>query len=473
MTVFVGGCETHSSVSNDPVTALSDQELTKNDRRRAIEIIVTQMDDGTISVDEGREALKKYAWRRSEPNVIRIDAITALLESDPADTSRMLALMLPTETDWEVIEIISDLAAEGSWTEMAPALVRSWSRPVVEPTDANRPERAALDALFPDETVEATVYRVFSTPQEDRFFGDRARMDAWALLQRIDTDGSQSRALLVSDTSSADGDALLEDLLAGANDLMIVPRTSEQLDWLRTMRKAENAEFWTAAAAAINTLNDQQLEGFAIRHVVGVYWATVNEPSWIHASREELLSRLDAELESRKHHQRTDGYVDFNGDQRETLSAWRDRLSWGDAVLLLIAARAVEDPNMAIDFFEQTARDQGDTTTEYGGVIDSVGNGFVAILYPPRPTQRINDTRFVASPEMLEAGAISLFHYHFHVQKSRNSQYAGPGHGDLEYADRFGRSCIVLTTISNNTLNADYYQPGGARIDLGEISRPR
>lgn len=471
--ILAAGCAGGGADAPDPMTTLSSSEASKRDQRQAIESIAADLESGDIDRTEGREALKKYAWRRGAPNDIRMAAIAALLNDDPDDTARMLALMLPTETDWEIIGRVSELASERSWTQMAPALVRSWSRPVLEPADADRPERAALDALFPNESVEATVYRVFSTPQEDRLFGERARMDAWALLQRIDDDGSRTKALLAADTTTGDGDALLADLLAGARELRVVPRTSEQLEWLLDLRKPEHRAFWESASAIIVSLSDEQLHGFALRHLSGVQWASVNEPSWLDASREELLSRLDAELEGRRRYQRTDGLVDFTGDQRETLSAWRDRLVWGDALLLLIAAQAVETPALAVDFYEQATRDQSDRSTEYGGVLGFADDRFFAALYPPRPAQRLGDRRFVASPELLTASATALFHYHFHAQDSRNVEYAGPGRGDLEYADRFGRACIVLTFVNQDALNADYYQPGGGRIDLGEVARPR
>ena len=39
-------------------------------------------------------------------------------------------------------------------------------------------------------------------------------------------------------------------------------------------------------------------------------------------------------------------------------------------------------------------------------------------------------------------------------------------------ARRFGRSCLVFTFVSSDALGVDYYQPDGARIDLGPIQRP-
>ncbi len=467
------GCASGPKDAAAPGAALSEEDATKREQRLAIKAVAEQIQSGEMDNEVGRETLKRYAWRRAAPNDIRIAAIDALIENDPQDTARMLALMLPTETDWEVIGSICELAADGGWQNMAPALVRSWSRPVLEPADPDRPERAALIALFPDQSVETTVYDVFASPPDDRFFGERARMDAWALLQRIDEDGSQTKALLAENPSQTPTDALHGALLDGAQELQITPRTTDQLMWLQSLRQPERRGYWDEVTEVVASLNTSQLEGFEIRHLEPIRWAAANEPSWLASSREDLLDRLETELDGRKRSQRTDGYVDFTGDSQETLNTWRDRLCWGDVLVLLIGARVVEDDELAVDFFEQAIRDQSDRSTEYGGVIDSQGDEFVAVLYPPRPAQRLGDQRFVASAELIEASHTALFHYHFHAQRNRNAAFAGPGRGDLEYAEQLGRSCLVLTLVSANELNVDCYLPTGARIDLGGVSRPR
>jgi hypothetical protein len=49
-----------------------------------------------------------------------------------------------------------------------------------------------------------------------------------------------------------------------------------------------------------------------------------------------------------------------------------------------------------------------------------------------------------------------------------NAEFAGPGPGDADYAIEQGRACVVFTSIRAGVLDADYYQPGGVVIDLGE-----
>ena len=465
------GCASDPRAPTDPAATLKDQDATTSERQRAVVSIANDLREGKIEHNAGREALKRIAWRRSSRTAVRLTAIDALLEDDGPDTARMLGLLLPTETNWDVIARVGDLAVQHAWRGLAPALVRSWSRKVVEPVDADRPERAALAALFPDETVEAVVYRVFATPKDDKLFGDRARLDAWALLQRIDRDGSQTRALLAADTTPDTEDPLLADLHAGARLLGVVPRSAEQLRWLREMRLPEHRAFWSDAVEAVASLDDSQTRGLALRHISAVVWARRREPTWLTLTRDELASAVAAELHGARKHPRTDGVLDFTSS-RETLDAWRDRLSWGDFLLLRIANRAIKDPHVDADLFVQALRDRADTTTEYGGVLDQAGDGFRINGFSPRPTQRLGDRRFVASAQMISASAESLFHYHFHVQRERNADFAGPGRGDLEYADTSGRACLVFTSVEGNVLNADYYQPGGARIDLGEVRQP-
>lgn len=80
--------------------------------------------------------------------------------------------------------------------------------------------------------------------------------------------------------------------------------------------------------------------------------------------------------------------------------------------------------------------------------------------------------KFIASEDLIASSDLALSHYHFHVQKVQNREYAGPSEGDLDYAARLGRVCVVLTSLSEGVLNADAYFPGGYVIDLGEIARP-
>jgi len=468
----------------DPIAALADRALTTRTRSAAPKEALAKVRAGELDPDAFREALKSAVWRRGEPASVRLAAIDALAEHDPEDTRRMLALLLPTETAWPVIERISTMAGERGWTDLTPALVRSWSRPVAEPPDDARPERAALVALHPDRPLQNVVFDVFAAPADpDDLFGERRRADAWALLQRIDPGGRFTQRLVADlPPDEAPDDPVLADLIAAARDFGATPANAEQLQWLRDLRRPDQGDLWTLAADAAKRLPPEARATIQLRHIPALAWTLDHRPDWLSLSRSELLSRARAGLSGVRRHRRTEGYADLMAAPRETLDAFADDMAWGDFLLVLIAMETIDRPKLVDFLFNHAERDRGDNSTELGGAIidpqraqsGASAHGddeIAAIAYDPRPAQRRGDHRFVASSELLDAAAPALFHYHFHAQRYDNDHYAGPGRGDMQYAERFGRACLVFTFITADILAADYYQPGGVRLDLGEVRR--
>ena len=121
--------------------------------------------------------------------------------------------------------------------------------------------------------------------------------------------------------------------------------------------------------------------------------------------------------------------------------------------------------------FDYADRDHDDVSTEYGGVIALDEQGRYEVLeYLPRVRQ--HDLRFNASQEMFDKGYTSLFHFHYHAQRHRNGQHAGPGLGDMNYADNTRANCLVFSFVNEDRLNVDYYRHGRVIVDLGTIRRP-
>ncbi len=469
-TTLLAGCAggAGGSGAKDPGMVAADQEANPIAREKALRAGFAGVQAGEVDHKDWRERTKSVAWLASNPARTRLVALELLLEDDPTDTENMIALMLPREPAWPVIDWICETSSSRGWVSVTPSLVRSWARPVIEPTDDDRPERAAIVSLYPNRQVVDVVFDVFATPADESLLEQRRRTDAWALLARIDPSLTRTRELLAT-LAPRDDDQLVAALTAGAEDLRAVPQTTEQLDWLTAMREQES--LWEHSAAAVRHLDPEQLDRFELRHASAARWAAQHRPQWMVATRAELLSELNDRLGGRRTFQRYSGYADGQAPD-ERFERNESKLSWGDALLVLIADEVIADPAVIAALFEQAAADQRDTSTEYGGVIDADGDGFRAISYPPRPSQRLGDNRFVASQDLLDASVGSLFHYHFHASRTSMREYAGPGQGDDAYARVLGRSCIVFTTLGKDSMNADYYQPDGVVIDLGEIRRP-
>jgi len=130
----------------------------------------------------------------------------------------------------------------------------------------------------------------------------------------------------------------------------------------------------------------------------------------------------------------------------------------------------MRDQLLRLGLFAQADRDYKNKGAEHGGVIDIVAGQPIAREYPPL-SRLSHDRQFTPSEQMITHCYTGLAHYHFHAQELKNSDYAGPGKGDLDTADRLDLNFLVLTFIDENQLNVDYYQHGRVVVDLGTISR--
>lgn len=516
---------------DDDTSTLLDGDAGTNKRTQALDRLWGEVEAGRTERAAGRETLKQVMWKGSAPSPLRVHAFGKLVsDTTPegqADTRNFVRLRLPTEAQWPVIEAMcKHIAAEaatdraGAWRQVVPALVRSYARKVPVPPDPDRPEREALLALFPDQTLERIVFDVYLDP-EMKSAGDlkiapdvaeKQRQAAWELLGRLDSDGSRRREFLTN--APADSPAVTT-LARFANELRVVPVTGSELAWANGLIESADAGapgWWASVQAAAAQLNAQQSAGLQLRHLEALRWATAHQSRWVSADRDGLLAELKARLEPRRKWRKTEGVGPNDLQSPELLSDWADRLSWGDVLTILVIDEAMKDPRVVEALFEQAAADRVDTSGEHGGLLfatdatpmasgpggaikpkwDMAGGepGFVARGYAGRPAQRVNDRTFVAPDDMFTAegaGGRALAHYHFHAQSVNNADYAGPGYGDHEYAALHGRACLVLTSVRPGVLNVDYYQrpgrvppdakflaPGnGVQIDLGEVESGR
>lgn len=480
-TLALCACAGLSGCGNDRVAnitdnkaALTDDQLSLEERIRVVDRIAA----AAPTPEARRESLKEVAWSASNGYRSRNHAID-LLADDPVDpppghtdTRNMLYLLLGPEPDKGVVEHVSKLAADRGWIDLTPVLVRQLAKPGLNTPDVDRPEWAALKKLHAGKPVDEIAFEVFAAPEAvgaRREPTERAREAAWQLLTRLDKDGSKRKGYLAA---MADNPApAMADVRAAANELSAVPLTASELSWLRTLRRPQNAQWWQQTAAAIATLDAPRREGFSLRHAEPVRWAAANEPSWLAMSRDQLAATVAEKLKGRELFIRSESGGDA-GQGTERFADNVKKMVWADLVSLLVIDRAVNTPGLAEKLWKQAQDDQADKTTEYGGYIAAETGVFKAHLYAPRPTQRFSDDRFVASDDLLTAGATALVVYHFHAQKLANEGAAGPSGGDIDYAKDSGRLCIVATPVRPGVFDIDAYFGQGVRCDLGAIGQP-
>jgi len=469
------------SIEADPLTAARDAKFATSQRVEAVQRAWSEAKAGKTNASAVRSDLKDLAWGVDLPVEVRLAALNAVFEDEaPAtldDSRSMTRLMLPREASPAITSRLCEEAVKRSWKDCTPSLVRSLSRWHEGIPDARRDEYQAIAALNPGEKPEAVVYGVFLNPPDKSVLGfvppERAQADAWDLLRRLDTDGSV-RGSLVFDLEKEQGPGVA--LMRRAfHELHVVPLTGDEYLWLVSLgneRDKAKAEWWNATTRLVASLDEPRRAHLQVRHLEAIRATNVLHPERLSMDRAALLEEARSRLSGRSIHTRTPREREIHRPPPETLAAWEEKLSWGDLVALLLVDDALRDPALVASLFAQRDLDREDEKAEYGGLLRADGPAGApcsAVLYPPRQGERRSDKEFVASTDMMQQGDLALAHYHFHAQVVRNADFAGPSAKDLTYAARFGRTCIVFTSMALDRMDADYYQPDGVVIDLGDI----
>ena len=453
------------------------------------------------------QALNEWLWSPQQPNLLREYAIDQLIQYDPSHFRRVLPHRVVLITSRPVLDYLFQRGLQLRWPEFTLAAVRSWCRPMIGVTDADRPERQVLEKLNPGRSVEDVIFSVFTGDGSAADIEDQT--SAWELLCRLDNPPDLIRRL----AGAAVTTPLVADLKACAADLGTVPVNREGVLWLTRLRMADHRNFWLQAKAAVARLNPQQRAGLELRHLAVILHAP---PALLAMDRQALLADLHARLDGAQHYLNSPTNDGMSKDYPQNLSDWQRKLCWADLLTIRTILDALDQPAVQAEFFQQADADLKDTSTEYGGVLDWVPSfytpapgsapapgsvvvpgssapvadaaaspaasleskienpnskipTFRAFLYAP--LIREYDTKYIPDNRLFERLYTALAHYHFHVQSYHNRDYAGPGLGDLRLANRVRANFIVLTFIDRNKLNVDYYQPGGAVVDLGCIHR--
>lgn len=460
--VSVLGCAGSPDVEPESTTRV----LTQAD----VLVLATDLPEkGSSNWGEAREPLKTIVWSRSTATRVRLAAVDALLAHDEDDTVSMLGYLLPSETDWVVIEAVGLMAVERRWESLSASLVRSLAREVPEPTLTDRPEYRALLGMHAGESIERIIYDVFADTALSGDLGERARQDAWTLLLRLDPERQMVQRLLTE--SGTGDDALLGDLRAAAKDLHTVPVTPEQVRWLQQLREPAHRAFWEQATVAISHINEVDMESFDLGVVGAAVFALRTEQTLLGESRESLLGTMRGRLAGRRIVERRAGDT---FDHPERLETWEDTITWGELLTLLILDDAIHDAQMRSMLFAQSREDRADKTTEHGGlvVLSDESSGLRLRRFIPRPSQRRGDASYVAPPEMMLEASEAVACYHFHANSVQNSLRAGPSEADKRFARESGRVCIVVTSLRKQRLDIDVYFPSGVIVDLGVVTEP-
>ncbi len=411
-------------------------------------------------------ALHEMMWRPGYTPATREEAFERLGRHDVQRLKRTCRQWLPRLGTPAWRARLCELIAENGWFELTPALVSSWARPTGFVDDMERAEYAALVRLHGQDNVIGVVFGILFDPTET---SSALRARCWELLNRL---GHRDQVIsMLTEQPIPAEDGLLGDLRAGAVDLGVVPHTREEILWIQKLREPARAEFYAQASAVVAGLSERRRRTLNVRDLPILVAVSIHDPPLLAASTQELYERLRDRLATARHHIDPDRFEGYPGTYRQRLRGHKQSLTWGDLAAMLLALRAVAVPQVAAHLFDYARRDRVDRSCEYGGVITLDAKGrFEVLEFPPRFRRR--DNEFIASQEMLDTAYTAVFHFHNHAQRYRNVRYAGPGIGDVNYADNMRANCLVFTFINAETLNIDFYRHGRVIVDLGEVKLP-
>ena len=462
LVAILAGCTSPVPVDDPPAT-LSNPYVSPRQQLGAMVALDADPQD-PVYLDQ----LAQIIWRPGYTVDIRQQAFDRLVRYDEERLRTTIRQRLPRLTGiraWQ--EQLCVQIADRGWVDLSPALVSSWANRVGFVDDLDRVEYKTLVRLHGEEHVIDVVFELLVESNRPHQQGLRGR--CWQLLNRL---GYRERLVAMLEEQVIDpSDAMLIDLRTAAGELGVVPRTREEILWVRKLREPQRAEFWSQAAAVVPGLSEARRAELELRDIPIVVAASIHEPWLLEASNEELFAAVRASVRASRIHVDPDRFEGFPGSYRQRLTEHRAVLTWGDLAAMLLAVRAAEVPQVAAHLFDYAERDRVDTSCEYGGVIRLDERGRFEILeFPPRFRRR--DNEFIASQMMLDAAYTSVFQFHNHAQRYRNGRFAGPGIGDLNYADDVRANCLVFTFINEDTLNMDFYRHGRVIVDLGEVKRP-
>ncbi len=481
--VMLSGCGSSGGGAirgDDPLLTARRADVTAGVRVQAITQAKAMVEAGEADRLVLRYAMKEMAWALDTPEMVRAAALEAVLwdEESEEDSLELVQAMLPTEPDRGPVSVMATAIADHGWVDATPALVRSLARPMATVADRERSEFRALRVLYPDRPIEEVAMGIFLEPQTDAGAAGlrldmRVREAAWDLVGRFTPDGAARTALLYGASGGdEEGSAILMKLRHVSEVLGVVPERGEEVRWALRLVEEQGDRlgiWWEQTAEAMGLVRSEERSGLALRHVEAVRWAGQHRAAWLGADRASLLGELAGRLKGRQVYSRSKSIRGLASANRERLAAARDDLAWGDVLVLLVIDESLADAGVRSAVFAAAAADHNDRASEHGGVLWADSEGFHARHFSPRGTATPNDRRFVAPREMIDYSGAALAHFHFHVADWRNRDYAGPSPGDLDYAARFGRACVVFSGLGRGKLNADVYFPNGAVVDLGEI----
>jgi hypothetical protein len=400
------------------------------------------------------------------PLEVRSAAVDRMLVADADRFWQAAASRSAQIDDWPMIRLLCDRATTRRDDRATPWLIRSWSAPSTTVADRDRPERSAMQTI---ETLAPDLYLQYIALPGFEPVDLPTRIAAWTVLCRIGpVDDALAKAQVRPDIARHGPDPLRDALCLCYRWLGVYPTDREGIERLFTLIEQTPQARWETWSDWRDLHRVDRPGTLALRHLPAITRIPQDRYGW---TRKKWLAYARSRTETKRHVQRGKEAGDrVVSIRHEGLDDHADALGIADLVVIAALLDVLEDRVVIAELFKQADADHADMTSEHGGVITWDGQG-KAVAQAHAPLLKRHDQIYYASDACVRAVHTGLAHYHFHAQKHDHAAWAGPGKGDLGFADRMHANCVVFTFIDADTLNVDAYFPGGIVVDLGCIHR--
>ena len=233
----------------------------------------------------------------------------------------------------------------------------------------------------------------------------------------------------------------------------------------------------------------QETHGETIR-TSDAYIVALLDQDELNFNREDLEASIAERLSELEHSDRTEDVVgnkDSNTEYHEGFNAYKERLSRIDLKKINLILSTLSDQQRVDEIGSLIQKDLSngmirlegirkdgtlgdidvDTSqTELGGLV--VLDPDKKIKLVPYEPERIGNNGAYSFPKIESRNfPLSVSTFHFHAVGDHDSRYSGPSSGDMIDLSKREHVGIVMTPISEDTFNIDYYRADGTIIDLG------
>ncbi len=428
---------------------VSDGGLPAQQRKASLELVISLGRDNPVV---GRELMAILSDPASPPELHAAALEFLLRRGDPEIAVYALKALENPRLSGPLREAILQWLSRHAQPEVLAQVVKLWAQ---EPstTTANEPRyRQIVEQIAGRPWDEALIAGV----NTERFFARGSAMEV--LTARLDPRVLRER---------------LMRLTPGTVAIAALQEFIRRFDYL----PANGTEF-LAAAAIFATRRDtlpraadlsrqwQDMFGYRFNvrdlHLIG---RLARDPLRKPMARAELIVQLTRRLGARRHLDRRPRAGDPPGSHLDGFAEQIEQLTMADLWNLALLEEMLSRDRVQLALRIMADNDRQDTTTAHGGLVFYEGGKAEAKLFEPGATG--DDTRYVPAPALIEAGRDALCRFHGHFEKPDNVARAGPDGRELTEARKSNSYGLVLTSLSEDTFTAHYYNPRGVVVSLG------